>query len=66
MAELIDFVVCIDIPLEVALARRILRGIQNAEYSPSETLKLRRIFVSISYSSAKFIPSYKFKCHGRL
>lgn len=39
MAELIDFVVCIDIPLEVALARRILRGIQNAEYSPSETLK---------------------------
>ena len=33
MAELIDFVVCIDIPLEVALARRILRGIQNAEYS---------------------------------
>lgn len=39
MAELIDFVVCIDIPLEVALARRILRGIQNAECSPSETLK---------------------------
>lgn len=39
MAELIDFVVCIDVPLEVALARRILRGIQNAECSPSETLK---------------------------
>ncbi|SEM04256.1 Uridine kinase [Paenibacillus sp. cl141a] len=39
MAELIDFVVCIDIPLEVALARRILRGIQNAECTPSETLK---------------------------
>lgn len=67
MAELIDFVVCIDIPLEVALARRILRGIKHTECSPSETLKkLRRIFVSVSYSSAKFIPSYKFKCHGRL
>jgi len=39
MAELIDFVVCIDIPLEVALARRILRGIQHAESTPSETLK---------------------------
>lgn len=39
MAELIDFVVCIDIPLEVALARRILRGIQHTECSPSETLK---------------------------
>lgn len=33
-----DFVVCIDIPLEISLARRILRGIQSAEYSPSETL----------------------------
>lgn len=39
MAELIDFVVCIDIPLEVALARRILRGIQHAESNPSETIK---------------------------
>ncbi|MGG3280089.1 hypothetical protein [Paenibacillus solani] len=39
MDELIDFVVCIDIPLEVALARRILRGIQNTESTPSETLK---------------------------
>ncbi|MEC0373408.1 AAA family ATPase [Paenibacillus chibensis] len=39
MAELIDFVVCIDIPLEVALARRILRGIHNAEGTPGETLK---------------------------
>lgn len=39
MAELVDFVVCIDIPLEVALARRILRGIQHAESNQSETLK---------------------------
>lgn len=39
MAELIDFVVCIDIPLEMALARRVLEGIQKAESTPSETLK---------------------------
>lgn len=38
MNELIDFVVCIDLPLEVALARRLLRDIEwclserNAEY----------------------------------
>ncbi|MCM3782025.1 AAA family ATPase [Neobacillus mesonae] len=38
MAELIDFVVCIDIPLEVALARRVLREIQTAERNPTETL----------------------------
>ncbi|GIP26322.1 hypothetical protein J23TS9_14520 [Paenibacillus sp. J23TS9] len=39
MAELIDFAVCIDIPLEVALARRILVGIQKAKNTPDETLK---------------------------
>ncbi|WMT39725.1 hypothetical protein RE628_20360 [Paenibacillus sp. D2_2] len=39
MGELIDYSVCIDIPLEVALARRVLRGIQNANSSPVETLK---------------------------
>lgn len=39
MADLIDFVVCIDIPLEVALARRLLEGIQQARSSTDETLK---------------------------
>jgi uridine kinase len=39
MAELIDFVVCIDIPLEVALARRVLREVQWTDSPPGETLK---------------------------
>lgn len=39
MEELIDYSICIDIPLEVALARRMLRGIQNSDSSPVETLK---------------------------
>jgi uridine kinase len=46
MAELIDFVVCIDIPLEVALARRILEEIQKTESTPSESLKNVKEYLS--------------------
>lgn len=47
MSEIIDFVVCIDIPLEVALARRVLRGIQHHESGTSdETIKDLEQFLS--------------------
>ncbi|GIP30527.1 uridine kinase [Paenibacillus sp. J23TS9] len=49
IGELIDFAVCIDIPLEVALARRILRtleGIQRSGSKADEPLKQMEEYLS--------------------
>jgi uridine kinase len=47
MADLIDFIVCIDLPLEIALARRLLRmlGFFLAEQTPEAFAKQLQFFL---------------------
>jgi hypothetical protein len=47
MADLIDYVICIDLPLEIALARKLLRMLNDylAEQTPDAFVKQLQFFL---------------------
>ncbi len=71
LAQLVDFVVCLNIPLEICIARRILRdirGISDEDEKLTGTINHKRIVHHVSNYCSRYLDytrDYYARCCGR-